>query len=274
MHRRRCVRDHRARLDFVPRVPLAELEIVLAVALLAVLAGGLVHGTLGVGFPLVATPIIALATDLLSAILLTLIPTLAVNLYTIARGGRWRDSVARYWPVALLVLLGAMAGSRLLVWLDPTPFKLVLAGVILLYLLSQRSGVGVPWIRTYPVAAGLGFGIAGGLVAGITNVTVPVLIIYFGELGLTTVALVQVLNLCFLAGKLAQITVFHASGRLGAETLLYSAVLAVPAVTALLGGGRLRDRMSRETYLRWLRRMLFVIAVALTVQTLPWFFSP
>ena len=41
---------------------------------------GLVHGTLGLGFPMVATPLLVLQTDVLSAILIVLLPTLTVNL--------------------------------------------------------------------------------------------------------------------------------------------------------------------------------------------------
>jgi uncharacterized membrane protein YfcA len=36
--------------------------------------GGLVHGTLGLGFPLVATPFLSLYFDVRTAILLTLLP--------------------------------------------------------------------------------------------------------------------------------------------------------------------------------------------------------
>ena len=38
------------------------------------LLAGLIHGTLGLGFPLVATPLLALFTDVRTAILITLLP--------------------------------------------------------------------------------------------------------------------------------------------------------------------------------------------------------
>jgi len=44
------------------------------------LFAGLVHGTLGLGFPMVATPILATMMDVRSAILVTLLPTMAVNI--------------------------------------------------------------------------------------------------------------------------------------------------------------------------------------------------
>ena len=53
-----------------------------ALALVMVFAG-LVHGTLGLGFPVVSTPIIAAMLDVRTAILLTLLPTVAVNVASI-----------------------------------------------------------------------------------------------------------------------------------------------------------------------------------------------
>ena len=52
-----------------------------------VLFAGLVHGTLGLGFPLVSTPLIALFLDVRAAILVTLLPTAAEDTGDVHRGG-------------------------------------------------------------------------------------------------------------------------------------------------------------------------------------------
>jgi len=54
---------------------------------------GLVHGTLGMGFPVVATPLLSLVVDVRTAILLTLLPTVAVNVGSILRGGAFGESI-------------------------------------------------------------------------------------------------------------------------------------------------------------------------------------
>ena len=59
------------------------------------------------------------------------------------------------------------------------------------------------------------FGLAAGIAAGSTNVMVPILIIYALELGLGATAMVQVFNMCFLAGKVAQMVMFAAAGLIG-----------------------------------------------------------
>lgn len=85
------------------------------------LFSGLVHGTLGLGFPLVATPLLALFTDVRSAILITLLPTASVNIFSILRGGRWSESIGRFWPLAAYVVAGGIAGTCLLVISNPAP---------------------------------------------------------------------------------------------------------------------------------------------------------
>ena len=76
---------------------LEQLDLTGLIALAAVMAfSGLVHGTLGLGFPLVSTPLIALLVDVRSAILLTLLPTVAVNIASIVGGKGYGESLKRF----------------------------------------------------------------------------------------------------------------------------------------------------------------------------------
>jgi uncharacterized membrane protein YfcA len=239
----------------------------IAVFALVMVFGGLVHGTLGLGFPVVTTPLLSLVLDVRSAILVTLLPTVCVNLVSIARGGRWEESIGRYWPLAAYALIGSLAGAQLLVVSDPRPFKLVLALLVLLYLLvSSATALPMPWPRTHFQLSMLGFGLLAGISAGTTNVMVPILIIYVLELELSRRATVQVFNLCFLAGKLSQIAVFALAGLLGGKLLMTTAPLAVTAMAALLVGMAVRDRIPTPTYRRIIRFLLAIIAALLIAQ--------
>ncbi|MFT5176207.1 MAG: putative membrane protein YfcA, partial [Gammaproteobacteria bacterium] len=71
---------------------------------------GLVHGTLGLGFPVLATPLLALMVDVRLAILITLLPTATVNLGSIIQGGNWSESIGRFWPLALYSVIGGVVG--------------------------------------------------------------------------------------------------------------------------------------------------------------------
>ena len=89
-----------------PLQGLDETTLVLFAAIL--FFAGLVHGTLGLGFPLTATPVLALFTDMRSAIVITLFPTVAVNVLSIVSGGNWRSNVRAHWPLAAYAGMGSI----------------------------------------------------------------------------------------------------------------------------------------------------------------------
>jgi uncharacterized membrane protein YfcA len=231
------------------------------------LLAGFMHGLLGLGFPMLATPLLAIMMDIRSAVLLTLLPTVMVNLISILRGGRWSESIGRYWPLAVMIPLGTLLGTWLLVSIDPAPFRLLLAAVILLHLGSKRiRGAHLAWVRSHTWAAYLLFGLAAGFLAGTVNVMVPLLIIFALEIGMAPLAMVQVFNLCFLAGKTAQIGALSYAGLFTWSLAATTLPMALGAAGTLLLGMRIRDRVDAETYRGWLRKVLVVMAVVLVVQ--------
>ncbi|MDD3517325.1 MAG: sulfite exporter TauE/SafE family protein [Chromatiales bacterium] len=236
-------------------------------ALLVVTFAGAVHGTFGLGFPMVATPVLALLSDVQTTILLTLAPNIAVNLWSMLRGGNLRESVGRFWYVAAWMLVGSSIGTLILVSLDPNPFRLLLALVILSYLMSARlERLDWSWIRRRPRISGSGAGLLAGLLGGMVNAGGPAVMIYFLEMRVPPLVLVQSLNLAFLIGKSTQATTFGVLGVLSLPLLLLSLPLGVLALVGLRSGMWLRDRFSADTYRGWLRALLWCLSVLLVVQ--------
>lgn len=228
-----------------------------SLALLTVFVGivvvsALAHGALGFGFPLVSTPLFAALTDVRSAILLTLLPTIVVNFTSLVGEGRWEEPALRQWPLAAYAAVGSVVGTSLLIRLDPEPFRLLLAGMIFLYLYLQHNpGFRIRFVGTHPRSSMVIFGLTAGLLAGTVNTMVPVLIIYALELSLAASATVQLFNLCFAAGKLSQVATFGTVGVIDKNLLYLWLVLAVPSILALLFGRSIRRRIDGGTY-RWL----------------------
>ncbi len=242
---------------------------VLASAGAIFLWAGFMHGMLGLGFSMLATPLLTILVDIRTAVLLTLLPTITVNLISILRGGGWGESIGRYWPLALMIPLGSLTGTWLLVSVDPAPFRLLLAAIILLHLASDRiRGIHLGWVHTHSWTAYLLFGLLAGFLAGTVNVMVPLLIIFALEVGMTPLVMVQVFNLCFLAGKTAQVGAFAYAGLLTLPLVLAILPLAAGTSVTLLLGMRVRDRVDAETYRRWLRKVLAVMALILIGQYL------
>ncbi len=250
-------------------MPLMDDYSFLTLALFAgiIFLSGLVHGTLGLGFPLIATPLLALFVDVRSAIVITLLPTITVNVVSIVRGGRWRESIGKFWPLAVYAVIGSAVGTWFLIISDPAPYKLLLAALILFYLSANRLGAfKMQWIASNPGWSMLTFGFTAGVASGTTNVMVPVLIIYTLELGLAANAMVQVFNMCFFAGKIAQIGMFASAGVVGPGIVMSTTPLAGVALIALLFGMAIRDRFPTDNYRIIVKGVLFIIAIVLIIQ--------
>jgi len=249
-------------------ISLLHFDGLIVLAIIAViLFAGLIHGTLGLGFPMVATPMLATMMDVRSAILITLLPTMAVNIASIANSKSSLASTRPFLPLVLFALLGSIAGASILAVTDPAPFRIVLAALILLYL---WNGIRIPqqWLMSNSLLAMAIFGLVAGLSAGTTNVMVAILIIYFMSLGTPRSTLVPALNSCFLVGKLSQIVVLAIAGLVSVRLALETAPLAVVAVIALMLGQRLQPRIQVSTYQSILRKLLLLLAIVLIYQFL------
>ena len=167
-----------------------------------ILAAGLIQGALGFGFPFVATPLIAMVSDMRTAIIVVLLPTLATIVVALAASGPIRTTLARFWMMPLYMIAGATAGTSLFVYAPDFPYSLLLALITLVYLNLDRLGLGEsPVVRRHERRFGVVSGLAAGVFEGTANVAGPPLIIFYLALGLTPAMMVQAMNICFLVGK-------------------------------------------------------------------------
>jgi uncharacterized membrane protein YfcA len=234
---------------------------------LVVLFAGFVHGAVGLGFPMIATPLLALLTDVKTAVLITLIPTTFVNTISIITAGHWKSALKKYGLLAVIAMLGSMIGTHILLPADSGLFKGLLALIILLYIFVDRFQLDYAWLLKWPTIAMVVFGIFAGLMGGLTNVMAPVLIIYFLAINHKPEDTIQGSNLCFLLGKISQITVFGYAGLIDENILISSLPIVIICITALFFGIKIRQKISVAFYKRILKRLLFIIAALLIVQS-------
>ncbi|MFT5505894.1 MAG: putative membrane protein YfcA [Gammaproteobacteria bacterium] len=244
-------------------LPLSTLLIVI----LAIGFAGLVHGTLGLGFPMVATPLLATMVDVRSAILITLLPTMAVNLISIFRSPNSLSNTQKFSPLILFTLLGSIVGAYILSVMEPSPFRIVLAGLILIYLASSYlAKIPSSIFLAQPFFWMATVGLLAGLSTGTTNVMVAVLIIYFLSLETPRSTIIPVMNSCFLVGKISQIIVFSLTGLIGASLVIESLPLAALATVTLLVGQKIQPHIKIETYQNLLKVLLLTLALILITQ--------
>jgi uncharacterized membrane protein YfcA len=232
------------------------------------------HGAVGFGFPLLSTPLLALLTDVRTAVLLTLVPNVVINVISITRGADWRQTLRTYWPVAAWVLAGTVVGTQVLAHSSAAALKLLLAALIVFYLLQSRRGpsAAMPLLHRHPRAAAGVFGLLGGFFSGTVNVAVPPLLIYFTSLELAPLVMTQAMNLSFLTGRMTQALAMVSTGRMGLSWILLGVPLSVVAVAALAGGFRLQRRFSQATFVRLMRALLWIMAAVLAAQVAAGYF--
>ena len=234
---------------------------------IVIAVAGWIQGALGLGFPMVATPLIAAATNMQFAVVMVVIPCIATVIVSILRSPGSAGVVRRFWWISIVALLGAAVGARLFVLFPGFPYALLLAGVILFYLNLDRLGLSEwPVMKRNEKKFGLLFGFLGGLSETTANIAAPPLIIYYLGIGLPPLMLVPAMNISFLVGKSTQFATLAASGIASPMHWLVTLPLAVIATVASLYGSRVRSRIDGETYRIWMRRMLLTMALILLTQ--------
>jgi uncharacterized membrane protein YfcA len=239
----------------------------IAYVVIIIAIAGWVQGALGLGFPMVATPLIAAATNMQFAVVMVLIPCIAAIIISILRSPGFRDVLRRFWWMSLPALAGAMIGARLFVLFPEFPYALLLAGVILFYLNMERLGRGESALmRRHDKISGVVFGLLGGISESTANIAAPPLIIYYFGIGLPPLLLVPAMNISFFVGKATQFSTLAASDIVAPSLWLLTLPLAAVAAATSLLGTRVRSRINGETYKLWMRRMLMAIVIILLAQ--------
>ncbi len=234
-----------------------------------IFVAGVSQGALGIGFPTIATPLIALVADIRTAVIIVLLPCVAAIVATALRGYPLRRVLAEFWMMPLYMMLGAGVGTRLFIAYPAFPYALLLAAVIVIYLNLDRFGRSEwPVVQRHKGPFGFVFGVLAGLFEGTANVAAPPLIVYYLAIGIEPLMLVQALNICFFVGKSTQFATLATAGGVTATQWAMTLPFAVLAGAGATYGISIRSRIPAATYRQWLKGALLVMAVILIGQYL------
>lgn len=224
----------------------------------------LLHGSIGFGFPMIATPLLALFTDIQTAIMFTLIPTLLVNIISILSEEKLSVVFKEFFPFALITMAGSALGTLILIYANTPLFKLLLVLMILTYLLMDNLKINSTIVQKNPK---LSLGIA-GILGGLTNVMAPILIMFSLESHYTKSQTIQFSNLCFLFGKIIQLFLFSYLGSFTLQEVGLSLSSLLVVVVAIFIGIKIKKRIDAKAYKRFIKILLFVISMLLLYQVL------
>lgn len=244
-----------------------EIDFIIALAFILFWAS-VVHGSIGFGFGMISTALVALFTDIQTTILFMLIPTMLANIMSILSEGNFLEALKKFWVIILLMIIGSTLGTILLVYVNSEYFKLLLAFIILLYLLQSFIKINASFVTTYPKSSTYGLGIFGGMISGLTNVVAPLMIMYTLELKYSKKDTIQLSNLCFLFTKIGQISVFVYFGTFTGEAFSISMMTLVVVFFGMYLGSKVKRFIDAKFYVKILKVVLFFTALTLIIQTL------
>lgn len=244
-----------------------EINFIIALAVI-VLWSSLVHGSIGFGFGMISTPLVALFTDIQTTITYMLIPTMVVNIVSILSEGKFFEALKKFWFIILLMVIGSALGTVLLVYTNSEYFKLLLAFIIFIYLLQSVVKFNATFISKYPKTSTYGLGLFGGVLSGLTNIVAPLMIMYTLELKYSKKDTIQLSNLCFLFTKIGQLIVFLSFGTFTLQAFEISIFSVLVVFLGMFLGIKIKKGIDAKFYAKILKILLFIIALTLVVQTL------
>lgn len=234
----------------------------------SLLIAALVKGTTGLGFPMIATPTVALLLDIRTAVTILIIPNIVMDIAQALRGSFSTAVFRRFVWLILLTIVGVFFGTKLLVTLPLWVLNLSLGIMVLAFVASNlvRLDFHIP-----PRIEGLLspiVGVIGGFLNGMTNAAGPALAIYLYSLKLPKKEFIKSIATIFIVTKLTQLVAISTWNLFTISRLLLSLEVTLFILVGFYAGLKIQDRVNQKTFNRGLLILLSVVGVVLVVRSL------
>ena len=225
----------------------------------ALLCGGLIKGTLGVGTPLLTVPLMALVLPAQTAVAIMAIPVVVANLWQASQAKRLTAVVARFWPAFFSVLLGTYVGVAILSTIDERALLLFVGVVVIAFTALQGSSYSFNLSSAMEKPAGVAFGLSSGLIGGVSSMFGPMLILYLVSVkNLDKNQFVGAISFLYVAAVVPWSLILYAFGILDMRLFVLSTAATVPVTLGLVIGQNLRHRISEQRF----HRLVLLILLA------------
>jgi len=248
---------------------LAQLTITKIAAIAGILLiSGLIKGTMGVGLPLIAVPLISQIESVPIAITMLATASVLSNGYQAIRNGEILPVARRFWPLFIPLVTALFAGARLLVSLDEKMLGLILGASLLVFAVvtpfQRRFEIGARHERVLSPLVGL----VAGFLGGVSSFYGPPLIMYIVALRLPRDFFVSAVSAALLLGGLPLLVSLFVYGIMGRDEFILSCLGVIPVFAGLLIGQRVQRRIPQETFRKWLFVILGLIGVSTILHAL------
>jgi uncharacterized membrane protein YfcA len=240
---------------------------IIIIIILAVLAGGLVKGTLGFGMPMVALPIIAFIIPPTTAMILLCAPIFLTNFLQI----KFRQGVSsyRFLPMFLCLIIGLIIGARLILEIDVKTITQIIAVSIIFAALVNCFGIKIKDINKNhenTITSLIGFG--SGILGGLSTFYGPPMLAYLVAVDLPKEKFVRTVSTMYFIGSFPLYGSLIYYGFATKEDLIFSLILIIPAFIAQQVGTKIRDKFNQKQFRICILITLIILGFSLLVKTL------
>lgn len=234
----------------------------------AVLLAAYVKGATGMGFPLIATPMLTLLLDIRTAIVMLIIPNILMDLAQIFRKSFPIAIFRRFFWLLLFTVFGVFMGTKTLVVLPLWVLNLILGCIILIVLASSLFQF-TPRVSSRAEAClSPVMGILGGFIMGMTNVMGPPMAVYLYSLKLNKTEFVQTISTIFIMTKIWQVLAISTWNLFTAPTMRFSLLSTVFILMSFYLGLKTHDRVNQKTFNHAVRILLLITGAGLIVRAI------
>lgn len=236
------------------------------ISVAAFVAAGFVKGTIGVGLPLVAVPLMALAMPSPRAMALVAVPVLVSNSWQAWQSGISLPAARRFAPLLATLLLFTLATVPVTLAMSHRALNAALAAAVVATVLMTALQLRLHVSPRQERWASAGAGALAGVMGGVSTVTGPVVISYLMALRLPREEFVGSISVIYLFAALPLYASMAAYGRLGASELAGSTAALAPLALGMALGKRVRGRLDEAWFRRALLLFLTAVAAALVLK--------
>lgn len=229
----------------------------------SLLLAAFVKGTTGMGFPVIATPTVALLLDIRTAVTILIIPNLVMDLTQIFRGQLPYEILRRFSGMFLSTVVGVFLGTMVLASLPLWILNLTLGLIVLSFVAANffRPEFHIPPHQERKLSPLMG--LIGGFLNGMTNAAGPALAIYLYSLRLPKVEFVKSIATIFIVTKTSQLLAVSMWNLLNAFTLKLSLAVTLFVLVGFYAGLKTQDWVNQRLFNRGLLTLLFLIGLVL-----------
>jgi uncharacterized protein len=234
----------------------------------ALLLAAFVKGASGLGFPLIATPSIALLLDIRTAVTVLILPNLFMDSAQTVRDGIPYDVFRRFAALILPTIIGVFLGTMALVRTPLWILNFCLGVMVLLFVLASVLKFEFTISSRGEKILSPIFGFLSGFLNGLTNAAGPTLAIYLYSLKLDKRTFVKSLATIFVVTKVSQLVAISTWNLFNWETITLSVQVLLFTLAGFYAGIKAQDRVNQRNFNRGLLILLTVIGITLLARSL------